>query len=165
MLLPMSAAKRCACTGFFRAGSIGLILFGGLHTLAVLRAWFLPPPDAATADLKSRMLAITLRMGPLEATGWGTVQILNAGYSILLFQAGVVSLLATRLTAGGQGLRGLAWANLVCCGLMFALSGWFQFLPPLVLSALIGGLFAASLVMGEGKTGGAAAVGASTGLD
>jgi hypothetical protein len=78
--------------GTFVAGSIVLVAFGAVHLLAVYHANFIEPAAPAEAALKRALQEHRPAIGPFKFSAWGTAQILNATYSILLLYAGAVSL-------------------------------------------------------------------------
>ncbi len=131
--------------GWFRAGAVGTLLFGCAHLVAVYKGNFEPPPTPEMAAAKAALESAQEQFGPLRASAWGGVQILNASYSILLFQVGLLSLAAARACAQTGRLAALTWINLTAMAALLAVSLWFQFPPPAVFALLLEVIFALSL--------------------
>ena len=134
---------------WFLAGTIAMLVFGALHVLAVINA-FAGPPAAPELDAIYRaMRDYRQRFGPLEASVWGAVQLLNASFSLLMLQLGVVNLVARRPVAAAGRLGRLALVNLVFSAALLAVAIAAQFPPPLVLAAVVFGLFLVAWLRGR----------------
>lgn len=128
--------------GLFRAGAITLFVFASIHSIAVFRANFLPPRDAREAALQTTMAEYTESLGPLTASAWGAMQILNSGYSILLFFVVAIDLALLGAAAQTGRLARLAAINAGFCVALCIAPIWFQFPPPIVFAAPAALLFA-----------------------
>jgi hypothetical protein len=132
---------------WFIAGAIGLIVFASIHLLAVYQSNFGEPatPEIAELDRMLRNVHI-LDAGPFQASAWHTVELLNTSYSVLLLYAGVLNLLMVGPALASGRLRRITWVNILFVGLLLALTVVFQFLPPMVLTAVVLLLFVVSLI-------------------
>ncbi len=130
----------------FLAGSIVLILFGAVHVLAVYKSLIVGPESPAEADADRALRAFSMNMGPFHPTGWHTLNILNASYSVLLIYAGVINLIALGPAIAAGRLRALTLANMIFVALIAAVPLLLQFPPPLVFALLALILFILSLV-------------------
>jgi hypothetical protein len=128
----------------FIGGSVVLILFGAVHLLAVYHANFHPPANEQEAEIKRMESEYKIPMGPFTATGWGCVQILNSGYSVLLLWVGVLNLLVMRPAIAAGRLRAIAVCNIVFVAILLAITVVFQLPPPMVFNATALVLFGVS---------------------
>lgn len=142
---------------WFRTGAVGTLLFGCAHLVAVYKVNFAPPPTPEMAAAKAALESVQEQFGPLRASAWGGLQILNASYSILLFQVGVLSLSAAPACARAGRLASLTWINLTAMAALLAVSLWFQFPPPAVFAFLLVVIFAVSLARQQRVTQSSAA--------
>jgi len=78
----------------FLAGSIVLILFGAVHVLEVYKSLVVGSESPAEVEADRALRAFSTKMGPFHPTGWHTLNILNASYSVLFIYAGVINLIA-----------------------------------------------------------------------
>lgn len=125
----------------FRAGSIGVLAFGAVHVLAVVNSFVGEPPTPELGEISEALKRASLRMGPFEATAWGTTQLLNASFSILMLQLGATNLVVLRPAVAAGRLRALAGTNALFSGLLFAATVAARFPPPMVFAAAVFGLF------------------------
>lgn len=130
--------------GLFRAGAITLLVFASIHLIPVFRANFLPPRDAREAALKTTLVEYTESLGPLTASAWGAMQILNSGYSILLFFVATLDLALIGVAAQSGKLGRIAAINAAFCAALCLAPLWFQFPPPIVFAAPAALLFSLS---------------------
>ncbi|MCG3126914.1 MAG: hypothetical protein CHACPFDD_01769 [Phycisphaerae bacterium] len=130
----------------FRIASISLIVFGGVHLLAVGKALVVRPssPQEITADRALR--ALSTAIGPFRPTAWHGMQILNASFSVLLIQVGVLNLLRLRIVDRAPDLRSATLANVIFAALLLIITIAFQFPPPMVFAAFATVAFVTSLV-------------------
>ncbi|MFO0973657.1 MAG: hypothetical protein U1A27_09495 [Phycisphaerae bacterium] len=129
---------------FQLAGAL-LLLFGVVHTVAVVKALIAGESGDARVDrLAADARALTFAVGPFHSSAWGAIQILNASYAILLLHVGVVNLLVARPAAAAGRLRRLTLVNLLFVAGLLAVASAYQFPPPMLFSALIGLVLAAS---------------------
>ena len=128
----------------FMAASIVLIIFGAVHVLAVYKSLVVGPESPAEADADRALRAFSMKMGPFHPTGWHTLNILNASYSVLLIYAGVINLIAVHPAIAAGRLRALTLANVVFVALIAAIPLLLQFPPPLIFAAAAWVLFAFS---------------------
>jgi len=128
----------------FLSGAIVLLLFGAVHLLAVYKANFTTPTDPKLAEIDAAEKALTVSFGPLTATGFGLIQILNCSYSVLLIYAGVLNLLAMRPAISTGRLKALTACNVIFVGLLLAIIIFFQFPPPMLFAGLALIFFVAS---------------------
>lgn len=114
---------------WFLAGAIVLILFGAVHSLAVLDSFFgAPDPRLAEADAALRRAVVPL--GPLRPTAWGAVQILNISYTLLLLTLGVMNLLVLGALSQANRLRPAAALNAGLSLALLVVALALQFPPP-----------------------------------
>jgi len=138
---------------WFLTGSIGLIVFGTVHTLAVYKVLFGEPHGPAEVDLHRAMRALSMEIGPFKPTAWHTLMILNSSYSILLLFAGVLDLIAIGPGGAGGRMRLLTLANMYFCGMLFLICLVFQFPPPMVFAGACLVFFTLSLIQQRGAAG------------
>ncbi len=131
---------------WFRAGAYGLLLFGLVHSLAVYKGLFVPPADSADQSIVAALLARRMDAGPLHSSAWHTLQLLNAGYSILLLHAGALNLVALPAALTSGRLRRLTLVNIAFAALMFLATLLAQFPPPMVFALAVLLLFVVSLL-------------------
>jgi len=129
---------------WFLAGTIGQLVFGALHVLAVINAFAGTPAAPELESIYRAMREYRQRFGPLEASVWGAVQLINASFSLLMLQLGVVNLVARRPVAAAGRLGRLALVNLVFSTVLLACALAAQFPPPLILAAVVFVLFLAA---------------------
>lgn len=140
-----SGQARAAGAGWFRAGAIGLLVFGAIHLLAVFDGLFREPTAPVEVEVKRALLAFSLQIGPFRPTAFHTTMLLNASYSIFLFFVGVLDLVALRPAIAAGRFRALAYVNIVFVALLLAACAAAQFPPPLVLCLVILILFCIAL--------------------
>lgn len=128
----------------FLAGSIALIVFGAVHLFAVYQANFTIPADPKIADMQAAAKAYTVPIGPLTASAWSGMQILNSSYSIWLIYAGALNLLTFRPAAQTGRLRALTVCNLLFIALLLGITILFQFPPPMLFAGVALILFGVS---------------------
>ncbi len=128
----------------FASASIVLILFGAVHVLAVYKSLIVGPESPAEAEADRALRALSMRMGPFHPTGWHTLNILNASYSVLLIYAGVINLIGLRPAIAAGRLAALTLANMIFVTLIAVIPLLLQFPPPLVFALLALILFVAS---------------------
>jgi hypothetical protein len=118
---------------WFLAGTIILLLFGAVHSLAVLDSFFgTPDPRLAEADAALRRAVVPV--GPLRPTAWGAVQILNVSYALFLLTLGVMNLLTLGPLIHSKRLRPVAALNAALALALLAVALAFQFPPPAVFA-------------------------------
>jgi hypothetical protein len=120
--------------GWFKAGAIGLIVFGAVHLLAVYKGLFRQPTTPQEIAAHEALLALRMDMGPFRPTGWHTTMILNSSYSVLLIFAGALDLLSLNALVAADRLRPLAAVNSLFCGVLFLITAAFQFPPPMLFA-------------------------------
>lgn len=130
---------------WFRIASISLIVFGGVHLLAVGKALLVKPSTPQEVDADRALRALSTTIGPLKPSAWHAMQILNASFSVLLIQAGVLNLLRLRISDRAPDLRAVTVANMIFVALLLAITIAFQFPPPMVFAAFALAGFLASL--------------------
>jgi hypothetical protein len=126
---------------WFLCGSIAMLVFGALHVLAVVDAFAGKPATAELEAIHRAMRDYRRTFGPLEASAWGALQLLNASFSLLMLQLGVINLVARRPVAAAGRLGRLALVNVAFSAVLLALTIAAQFPPPLVFAALVFLLF------------------------
>ncbi len=134
----------------FIAGSIGLLIFGSVHLLAVYKSFFVPPQTPVEIEADRALRAVKMDLGPFHPTGWHTVNILNSSYSALLLYAGVLNLVAVGPAIAAGRLRTLTRVNIVFVSALLAIVLALQFPPPALFAVIILTLFIASLVQQAG---------------
>jgi len=128
----------------FLAGAIALIVFGAMHLLAVYNANFREPTDPKMAEISAAAKAHIIELGPFTPSAWGTMQILNGSYSVLLIYAGVLNLSVMRVAAQAGRLKGLTVCNIFFVALLLLITIIFQFPPPMLFAGIALTLFSAS---------------------
>lgn len=136
----------------FMAASIVLILFGAVHVLAIYKSLVVGPETPAEADADRALRAFAMKMGPFHPTGWHTLNILNASYSVLLIYAGALNLIALGPAIAAGRLSALTLANIVFVTLIAAIPLLLQFPPPLVFALLALALFITSYIKQRRRT-------------
>ncbi len=147
----MAASSRGV--GWFRAGAYGLLLFGLAHSIAVFKGLFVAPSEPAEQTAAAALRALRMDAGPLHSSAWHTLQLLSAGYSILLLQAGALSLVALPPALASGRLRRLTIVNIAFAGPMLLASLLAQFPPPLVFAFAVLILFVVSLLRQSAPSG------------
>jgi len=127
-----------------------LILFGGVHVLAVYDANFNVPADPKMAEIDRLAKAYTIPMGPCTPTAFGLIQILSVSYSLLLIYAGVLNLLAMGPAMRAGRLRALAMCNILFIALLLGVLVVYQFPPPMLFAGTALVLFGVSWVKQRG---------------
>ncbi len=130
---------------WFKAGAITLLIFGGIHLLAVYKSLFVAPTDPAEIRADEALRAFKIELGPFHPTGWHTVNILNASYSALLLYVGILNLIALCPAAAAGRLRALTIANILFTTILFTICLALQFPPPMVFAFACMVFFSVSL--------------------
>jgi len=131
----------------FLAGCIVLLLFGAVHFTAVIKSNFFDTPTPDETRMAEALKARTiLEAGPFHATMWNAVQILSSSYSFLLFQTGVLSLIALRPAIAAGRLRALTLVNALFAAIYAGVCLYNQFPPPLTFATIACILFVVSFV-------------------
>lgn len=120
----------------FLAGTIGLFLFGGLHSLAVLNAYFGPHEKPEEKAFLTAAREFSEPMGPFRPTGLDALLLLNLSFSILMLQCAALSFAAWRLAREARLLRFMSAINAVALGTMTVASYLHHVPPPLVIGAI-----------------------------
>lgn len=137
--------------GMFIAGSIGLLVFGGVHLLAIYKGLVVGPTTPAEVAINAAEKAFkVMDAGPFHATGWHTMNILNCSYSALLLYAGVLNLIAVGPAIAAGRLRILTCVNIIFVALLLGITLVFQFPPPALFAAVTLIFFIVSLVKQAG---------------
>lgn len=131
---------------WFKAGAFTLLVFGGIHLLAVYKSLFVAPTDPAEIRADEALRAFKVELGPFHPTGWHTVNILNASYSALLLYVGILNLIALGPVAAAGRLRTLTVVNILFTTILFTICLALQFPPPMVFAFACMVFFAISLV-------------------
>lgn len=131
---------------WFKAGAITLLVFGGIHLLAVYKSLFVAPTDPAEFRAEAALRDFKVDLGPFHPTGWHTVNILNASYSALLLYVGILNLIALDPVAAAGRLRTLTVVNILFTTILFAICLALQFPPPMVFAFACMLFFTISLV-------------------
>lgn len=129
----------------FIAGSIGLLVFGCVHLLAVYKSFFVAPSTPVEIEVDRALRALKMDMGPFHPTGRHTVNILNTSYSALLLYAGVMNLVAVGPVIAAGRLRKLTIVNIFFVAVLMAIPLSLQFPPPALFAAIVLILFVVSL--------------------
>jgi len=119
---------------WFKAGAIGLVVFGSVHVWAVYKGLFGHPTTPEEIAAHQALLALRMDMGPFRPTGWHTTMILNSSYSVLLIFTGVLNLLSLNALVAADRLRPLSAVNALFCGVLFLITAAFQFPPPMLFA-------------------------------
>lgn len=130
----------------FIAGAIGLLVFGGVHLLAVYQSLLVSPSTTAEVEADRALRALKMDMGPFHPTGWHTVNILNSSYSALLLYAGVLNLVSVGPAVAAGRLRILTVVNIVFVAILLTIVLALQFPPPALFAAITLILFLASFL-------------------
>ena len=135
--------------GWFKAGAIGLIVFGGVHLFAVYHGLAEKPSTAEEVACEKAMLALRFDMGPFHSTAWHTDMILNASFSALLIYSGIINLMALHGIVAAGRLCAVAALNASLCFtlVIFCLLGRFP--PPIVFAGGCSLLFGIAFLRGS----------------
>lgn len=133
----------------FIYGSVGLLLFGAVHGLAIINSWRGPSDDAERAVVQA-MQSHGQDAGPLRLTMWGAFQTLSVSYTLLLWQVGAMNLLLLGPAISAGKFLPLTILNIVFLLAILVASTCYQLLPPMVFSAALAGFFAASMFRQQG---------------
>lgn len=131
---------------WFIAASIGLVLFGSIHVLAVVKALVVEPAAPAEIAYVRAAKELTATLGPFHPTAWGTTLILSSSFSILLWFAGAVNLMTCSAVARAGLLRRLTLLNIITLLALVTVCLAFQFPPPAVVGTAVALLFVISWV-------------------
>lgn len=132
--------------GWFRAGAIALLVFGAVHSLAVIDALKGPPAEPKALAVYEAAHVYTADIGPFHASAWGGIQILNTSYSIMLLHIGILNLVLARAMVAAGLLRHATILNIVLTLALFGVSLAYQFPPPMVFALLCAAFFVMSLI-------------------
>lgn len=138
---------------WFRAATWVLVALASVHLIPVVQSNFVPPTTEPEMRLKELALSIRQKMGPLEPTVWGGIQILNISYSVLVFFVAAVNLATARAVSTAGGLAGLSAINAAFCVLLTAIPLLFQFPPPAIFALIAAVLYAVAWRKSRGAAG------------
>jgi hypothetical protein len=126
-----------------RAGSIGLLVVAGMHTLG----HFSPPPtEGELARLAEAMRRARLDLFGMQPSVQDVVSSLSLTMTVTLAALGALGLVAAGdADPAGRTLRRVLAVEVAAVGALVVLFGYYRIAPPLVTLAVVELLFLAAL--------------------